>query len=189
MKKIKFIIFFVVYLISLLTYSNLMAFEESAYTVINKTDTYEIRQYTDRLAVQAQLSNEDSSFRKLFNYISGANLSSKKIGMTTPVTQTGKENGLFMQFYLPSNFDKKTIPIPSNPDVEIVTMKGGYFAAITYSGRSSDKNFVNHSKILKEKLLEDKIKIKGPPIKATYNGPFTLPAFRRNEAMYNIEWN
>ena len=71
MKKIKFIIFFVVYLISLLTYSNLMAFEESAYTVINKTDTYEIRQYTDRLAVQAQLSNEDSSFRKLFNYISG----------------------------------------------------------------------------------------------------------------------
>ena len=188
MKKIKFIIFFVVYLISLLTYSKLMAFEESAYKVINKTDTYEIRQYTDRLAVQAQLSNEDSSFRKLFNYISGANLSSKKIDMTTPVTQTGKENGLFMQFYLPSKFKKQTVPIPSNSDIEIVTMPGGYYAVIQYSGRSTDKNFNKHIKILKQKLLDDNISFKGTGIKATYNGPFTLPMLRRNEAMFIINW-
>ena len=39
-----------------------------------------------------------------------------------------------------------------------------------------------------EKLLKDKIVIKGFPIKATYNGPFTLPLLRRNEAMFKIEW-
>ena len=166
-----------------------MAYEEASYDIVHKTNTYEVRHYPDRLVVQIVNKGDNNSFRKLFNYIAGGNKNSEKIEMTTPVTQAIEDDELFMQFYLPSNYDKKTIPIPSNPDVEIVTMKGGYFAAIKYSGRSSDKNFVKHSKILKEKLLEDKIKIKGPPIKATYNGPFTLPAFRRNEAMYNIEWN
>ena len=188
MKKKRLIIVFVVYLVSLLTYSSLMAYEESDYRVINKNDIYEIRFYSDRIAVQAQYNNEDSSFRKLFNYISGANLSAEKIDMTTPVTQTGKENELFMQFYLPSKFNKKNTPIPTNPEVEIVTMKGGYYAVIKYSGRSSDKNFFKHSKILEEKLFEDNIIINGTPVKASYNGPFTLPPFRRNEAMYNIEW-
>ena len=72
--------------------------------------------------------------------------------------------------------------------MKIATIKEGYFAVIKYSGRSSDKNFIKYSKILQEKLLKDKIVIKGFPIKATYNGPFTLPLVRRNEAMFNIKW-
>ena len=47
-----------------------------------------------------------------------------------------------MQFYLPSEFNKKTTPIPTNSDVEIILMKEGYFAVIRYSGRTSDKNFI-----------------------------------------------
>ena len=43
-------------------------------------------------------------------------------------------------------------------------------------------------KILKENLIEDKIEIIGPAIKATYNGPFTLPMLRRNEAMFHVDW-
>ena len=93
-----------------------------------------------------------------------------------------------MQFYLPSKFTKETIPTPSNPDLEIATIKEGYFAVIKYSGRSSDKNFVKYSQTLYQKLLEDKILIKGSAIKATYNSPFTLPPFRRNEAMFNVDW-
>ena len=108
--------------------------------------------------------------------------------MTIPVTQTIKDNESFMQFYLPSKFTKETTPIPSNPDIEIATIKEGYFAVIKYSGRSSDKNFEKHSEILKQKLLKDQISIKGFAIKATYNGPFTLPPFRRNEAMFNVSW-
>ena len=108
--------------------------------------------------------------------------------MTIPVTQTQKDNESFMQFYLPSKYTKETIPIPSNSDIEIATIKEGYFAVIKYSGRSSDKNFVKYSKILNQKLLEDQILIKGSAIKATYNSPFTLPPFRRNEAMFNVEW-
>ena len=161
---------------------------ESIYTVIKKTDVYEIRFYPERLVVESIYNSTGGTFRKLFNYISGANNTSEKIEMTTPVTQIKKNNKNFMQFILPERFNKKTIPIPTNSEVNIVIIKEGYFGVIKYSGRSSDKNFIKHSKILYEKLLEDKILIEGLPIKASYNSPFTPPPLRRNEAMFNIKW-
>ena len=165
-----------------------MATEEVKFDIVHKNEVYEIRKYSERLVAQAINDKDSGTFRKLFNYISGDNNSSKKIEMTTPVTQMKKNNVSFMQFYLPAEFNKKTTPIPTNSDVEITLMKEGYFAVIRYSGRSSDKNFVKYSKILYQKLLEDQILIKGSAIKATYNSPFTLPPFRRNEAMFNVDW-
>ena len=188
MKKTFLSISFIVYLVFLFPYSITMANEEAPYDIVHKTDIYEIRHYSDRLVVQVINRSDDNSFRKLFNYISGANNTSEEIKMTIPVTQTKKNNESFMQFYLPSKFTKETIPIPSNSDIEIATIKEGYFAVIKYSGRSSDKNFLKYSKILYQKLLEDQILTKGSAIKATYNGPFTLPILRRNEAMFNVDW-
>ena len=166
-----------------------MATEEVKFDIVHKNEIYEIRKYSERLVAQAINEKDNGTFRKLFNYISGDNNSSKKIEMTTPVTQMKKNNMSFMQFYLPSEFNKKTAPIPTNSDVEIKLMKEGYFAVIRYSGRSSDENFLKYSKILREQLLEDKILINGFAIKATYNPPWTLPLFRRNEVMFNVKWD
>tara|TARA_B100000795_G_scaffold253469_1_gene223668 strand:- start:148 stop:720 length:573 start_codon:yes stop_codon:yes gene_type:complete len=165
-----------------------IANEESEYDVVHKTSIYEIRFYTERLVVESVYNNDSGTFRKLFKYISGANNNSQKIEMTIPVTQIKKNNTNFMQFILPAKFNKETIPIPSNSDVEISIIEEGYFAIIKYSGRSSDKNFIKYSKILRQTLLKDKIVIKELPIKAIYNGPFTLPLLRRNEVMFNIKW-
>jgi len=163
--------------------------EEVKFDIVHKTEIYEIRKYHERLVAQAINDKDNGTFRKLFNYIAGSNNSSKKIEMTTPVTQIKKNNMSFMQFYLPSKFNKKTIPIPTNSDFEIILMKEGYFAVIRYSGRSSDKNFIKYNKILREALLEGKILINGFVIKATYNPPWTLPPFRRNEVMLKIKWD
>ena len=169
-------------------YSTTMANEEASYDVLHKTDIYEVRYYSDRLVAQVTNKGDNNSFRKLFNYISGENKNSEKIAMTIPVTQTKKDGELFMQFYLPSKFNKETTPIPTNPDLEITTIPEGYFAVIKFSGRSSDKNFEKHNKILKQKLLDDKIPTNGFAVRATYNSPFTLPPLRRNEAMFSIDW-
>ena len=181
-------IIFIVYIFFLLPYSTTMANEEASYDVVHKTDIYEVRYYSDRLVAQVTNKGDNNSFRKLFNYISGENKNSEKIAMTIPVTQTKKDGELFMQFYLPSKFNKETTPIPTNPDLEIATIPEGYFAVIKFSGRSSDKNFEKHNKILKQKLLDDKIPINGFAVRATYNSPFTLPPLRRNEAMFSIDW-
>ena len=188
MKKLKLIIQLFCFF-SILTYSNVMANEEANYEIIDKNDIYEIRKYSDRLAVETLTSGIDSNFRKLFNYISGRNDTEEKIKMTTPVTQVEKNGNMSMQFYLPSKFNSENVPNPSRDDVKIINIEGGYYAVLRYSGRASDGNFLKHKKILEDELQKNKVSIISPPIRATYDSPFTLPMNRRNEAMFKVEMN
>ena len=71
-------------------------------------------------------------------------IENKEIKMTVPVTQENKNGNMTMQFYLPSKFNKDNVPKPSNPEIKILNIEGGYYAVIKYSGRSSDKNFLKN---------------------------------------------
>ena len=186
----------------IIIYTNIsMALEEPKYQILKSNSNYEIREYNDRLAVEVTYSNEDSGFRYLFNYISGENTTSEKVSMTvpvtqsvkidmtTPVTQSKKDGKLVMQFYLPSKFTLNNAPKPTNSRVSLVVLEGGIYAVIRYSGRVTDKNFQKHYKKLKEYLIKDNINFVEPAIRATFNGPFTLPILRRNEVMMKINYN
>ena len=109
--------------------------------------------------------------------------------MTTPVTQVEKNGNMSMQFYLPSKFNLENAPYPSREDVRVVNIEGGYYAVLRYSGRASDGNFLKHKEILEKELQKNNISIISPPIRATYDSPFTLPMNRRNEAMFKVELN
>ena len=171
-----------------LFYSNAMANEEAKYEVIQKNEIYEVRKYSDRLAVETFDSNQNSGFRKLFNYISGNNKINKKISMTTPVTRIKKNGNMTMQFYLPSKYNQDSAPEPLSNEVKIVNIEGGYYAVLRYSGRATDKNFIRHKEILEEELKKNNISVISPSIRATYDSPFTLPMNRRNEAMFKINY-
>ena len=186
---IKKILIFLLCALLILNYSKVMANEEVKYEVVNKNEIYEIRKYSDRLVVETSRAGIDSNFRKLFNYISGKNDAKEKIAMTTPVTQVEKNGNITMQFYLPLKFNSDNVPNPSREDVRIVNIEGGYYAVLRYSGRASDGNFIKHKEILEKELNKNKISIISPPIRATYDSPFTLPMNRRNEAMYKVEFN
>ena len=180
MKKILLI------LISVITLnSQSMAYEEANYKVVKENKNYEIRKYSDRLVIETN-SIQGNGFRKLFNYISGNNEQKEEIKMTVPVTQEIKNGNMTMQFYLPSKFNKDNAPKPSNAEIEILTIEGGYYAVIKYSGRSSDKNFLKNKDILEKQLKQDNVVILSPPIRASYNSPFTLPILKRNEVMYRV---
>ena len=153
-----------VILISILTLSSqTMAYEEANYEVVKEIQEYEIRKYSDRLVIETN-SIEGNGFRKLFNYISGNNEESQEIKMTVPVTQEIKNGTMTMQFYLPLKFNKDNAPKPSNSDIKILTIEGGYYAVIKYSGRTSDKNFLKNKNILEKQLKQDNIAIISPPI-------------------------
>lgn len=178
-----------------------MAYEEPAYDVVSMADGYEVRKYSDRVA--AQVSGQMRSykaFQTLFKYISGANQSaekvsmtipvaqSEKIEMTIPVTQGAQSDMGYMQFFLPSSYTLETAPKPTDPSVEIVTVEGGYYAIYSYSGRANDRNFAKAEVQLLDSLSRDGVELTSEVIRATYNGPLTLPFNRRNEAMVRIVW-
>ena len=196
---------FSVFLIALLAYLTAsvpaMSYEEPEYFIVRKTDVYEVRQYKSRTVAEVTYGEEDSGFRVLFDYISGANkgskevemtipvTQSKEIDMTVPVTQSMTDGKMSMRFFLPMQHSKQNAPEPNDERVRIIDLPAEYFAVISYSGFASDGNFEEHFTELKAALDKDGMVIKGPPIKATYNSPFTLPFLRRNEAMYPLEWN
>ena len=196
---------FSVFLIALLAYLTAsvpaMSYEEPEYSIVKKTDVYEVRQYKQRTVAEVTYGEEDSGFRVLFDYISGANkgskevemtipvTQSKEIDMTVPVTQSTTDGKMSMRFFLPMQYSKQNAPEPNDERVRIIDLPAEYFAVISYSGFASDGNFEEHYTELKAALDKDGMVIKGPPIKATYNSPFTLPFLRRNEAMYPLEWN
>ena len=194
-----------VFLVALLAYFTAsvpaMSYEEPEYSIVKKTDVYEVRQYKRRTVAEVTYGEEDSGFRVLFDYISGANkgskevemtipvTQSKEIDMTVPVTQSTTGDKMSMRFFLPMQYSKQNAPEPNDERVRIIDLPAEYFAVISYSGFASDGNFEEHYTEVKAALDKDGIVIKGPPIKATYNSPFTLPFLRRNEAMYPLEWN
>ena len=183
----------------MLTTNPAMSYEEPKYTVIKKTDIYEVRLYETRTVAQVIYGKEDSGFKALFNYISGENetssevkmtvpvTQSEKIDMTAPVTQSKSDGKMVMQFFLPKQYSLQNAPKPNDPRVSIIDLPETYFAVISYSGSTSDKNFNEHHKELKAALDKDKLTVIGIPLKATYNSPFTLPFLRRNEAMYLLD--
>ena len=181
MKKILLVLTFILTLSS-----QLMAYEETNYEVVKENKIYEIRKYPNRLVIETN-SVQGNGFRKLFNYISGNNKENEEIKMTVPVTQEIKNENMTMQFYLPSKFNKDNAPKPVDSEVKILTIEGGYYAVIEYSGRSSDKNFLKNKNILEKQLKQDNITIISLPIRASYNSPFTLPILKRNEVMYRVD--
>tara|TARA_B100000902_G_C27242701_1_gene880900 strand:- start:542 stop:1132 length:591 start_codon:yes stop_codon:yes gene_type:complete len=177
-----------------------IAYEETSYRIVATNKNYEIREYDDRLAVQTSQENgQNKAFRELFKYISGSNTSSTKIemtipvtqsikiDMTTPVTQKFQDGKIIMRFFLPRKFQPETAPQPLNEDLSIVVVKGGKYAVMKYSGRSTVKNFEKHSNLLLEALSVNNITTLDDPIKATFNGPLTPFFVRRNEVMIRIK--
>ena len=177
-----------------------IAYEETSYRILAANQIYEIREYDDRLAVQTSQENgQNKAFRELFKYISGSNLSSTKIemtipvtqsikiDMTTPVTQKFQDGKIIMRFFLPRKFQLETAPQPLSEDLSITVVKGGKYAVMKYSGRSTVKNFEKHSNLLLEALSVNKITTLDDPIKATFNGPLTPFFVRRNEVMIRIK--
>ena len=78
---------------------------------------------------------------ELFNYISGSNKDSEKIAMTIPVTQLDSGDGMVMQFYLPSRFDKTNTPLPDDDSLGISSIQAGYYGVIQFIRKVKREKF------------------------------------------------
>jgi hypothetical protein len=183
------------------------AIEKAKYTVLEKEDDFELRQYEAQIVAETYVegSLKDSGndgFRRLYAYISGDNkkkqsismtapvgqeVGSQKIPMTVPVSQEKKENQWRITFLMPSEYSLETLPEPLDERVKLKEEPGRLMAAVTYSGRWSEEGY-RENKALLEKFIEKRGLVKkGPAVWARYNPPFMPWFLRRNEVLIPIE--
>jgi len=202
-----------VFLTSILIASTVMATEEPKFSIIEKSEPFELRTYAPQLVAEVKVEGDldtasSQGFRLIAAFIFGQNQVSEKISMTAPVAiETAQSTKIAMtvpvgieaskdsakgvnqwvfSFVMPSEYTMATLPKPLNPLVSIRELPAQKRAAITFSG------FYNEAKVLeKTKALEEWIKSKqwqaiGNPQFARYNPPWSIPFMRRNEILITV---
>ena len=191
----------------------LMAIEEPKYSVIEKNDTFEIREYAPYIVAQTEVKGTfdemgGKAFKILFKYISGENQKKSKITMTAPVTQESvvKEGqkitmtapviqemeksdakSALISFVMPQTFTLDTLPLPLDKRIKLKEIAAKTVAVRTYSGSWSEEKYRQNEAILFKALKEAKIETNGKAIFARYNSPFALWFMRRNEIMIAVK--
>lgn len=167
----------------------------------------ENRRYPSRLAATVALVILDpdrgtrEAFGLLFDYISGDNTPGAKIEKTSPVAvsengvtfdmttqvETSSSSGMMtIRFFLPSSFTEKNAPRPANNRVSIETLPEQTVAALRYSGSRKSENAAAKIEELCKTLAKCAWRPTGESVSYYYDPPWTLPWFRRNEAIIPV---
>jgi hypothetical protein len=177
--------------------------ETLAYTVTAKlSDNIEIRDYDAAVKVTAIESSQNSAFRQLFKYISGANSVNTQIAMTTPVanesvkvamttpvemTMDAAGKGMQMSFFLPSMYNSNTAPKPTGNGVTLSPVPAKTVAVIRFSGLRSDDKVQQMTTKLRTAISDNGYVITSEPVLMGYDAPWTLWFKRRNEVMFEVQ--
>ncbi len=183
--------------------------EQAKYSVLKKTDGYEIRNYPAHIVAQTVVEGvgvNDDAFNKGFSiiagYIFGGNVkkeriamtapvvaqdSSEKIAMTVPVTAHAIGNSQVVSFVMPSGYTLATLPTPTDSRIQLVEVPEQKRAALTFSWYRTDARFDKMRTQLFADLARDHVEIIGTPILAGYNPPWTPPWMNRNEIMVEVK--
>jgi hypothetical protein len=178
------------------------AIEEPDFKILQQTEVFEVRQYAPYLVAQVLVPGPASEaggqgFSLLGGYIFGKNKGERKLEMTAPVTQTpaaplklemtapvtqaSSAGGFLVQFVMPKGYTLATLPEPLDAKVKLAEVPSKTVAVIRFSGSWSQSNYDEQLAKLSTALAAAGIKTQGEPVLSRYNGPFTLPMFRRNE--------
>lgn len=188
-------------------------YEEAAHAVLVDDDDFEVRQYEDALIARTVTSGDyddagNAAFRRLGGYIFGDNVSKESVAMTTPVFQEPvaaddaksetiamttpvfqeEADGQWVQtFVLPREYTLETLPVPTDPNVEITTLPGIKVAVVRYSGFRSPAKLADQTERLRAWMEAQGLTATGDARFAAYDPPWTLPFLRRNEVQIPIE--
>ena len=184
----------------------------TSYKVLSKAknNNIELRVYDKMVLASTPMNKQqgegrNSAFMKLFDYISGKNISSSKIKMTAPVLMDSEgkkgtkipmtapvfmgnksDSESLMSFVLPEGYTIQTAPKPKDPSVNIHQLENYKVASITFSGLLSQANINKHKAILEKWITKKGYSQVGDYKTAGYNPPFTIPSLRRNEVLIPV---
>ena len=186
------------------------AIEEPTYSVVQKTEQFEVRQYEPYLVAEVVVPGPVSEagsqgFSLLGGYIFGKNKGERKLEMTAPVTQTtidppapvklemtapvtqaATPSGFLVQFVMPKGYTLTTLPEPLDARVKLREVPANRVAVIRFSGSWSQSLYAEKLQTLRGALAAAGMATVGEPVSSRYNSPFSLPFLRRNEIWLNL---
>jgi hypothetical protein len=183
--------------------------EEPAYTVLEKKNGYEIREYAPYIIAETEVKGNYSQtlnqgFGIIADYIFGNNISktsismtapvlqneSEKIAMTVPVINTlGDELNRNVSFVLPSKYTLETLPKPNNDKVQLTEVPSRKVAALGFNWYASEARVAKKQALLEKLLARENLSSNGPVQIAQYNPPLSMPLTRRNEIIIPIVYS
>jgi hypothetical protein len=110
----------------------------------------------------------------------------QRIAMTAPVETARAGDGGRLRFFLPASIKPETAPKPANDRVKIVTVPEETIAVLRFSGLGMGREVAARQDALAAQLARSKWQQAGTPFAYYYDGPFTLPFLRRNEAAVTV---
>ena len=126
---------------------------------------------------------------KIFNILYKNNPQEKKIAMTAPViTQMKSSQSHIVHFVMPSKYSLESLPNPNLKNVEIEKEELGIIAAMRFGGWATEKRSNRYIETFLKQLQEKNIEIVGDIRVAQYNGPTTIPPFRKNEILIPVDY-
>ncbi len=167
------------------------SYKEPNYSLISKKGRIETRQYESYVIAKTSNSKGSSElnsnmFRVLAGYIFGGNSKQESIPMTTPVITKESSSSYDMIFFMLDASTESDLPIPNSSNVSIEQINMGKIISIRFGMWATDERVDKYKKRLGRHIEENNISVKSPLMIAQYNSPWTMPPFRRNELMYEI---
>ncbi|WP_254536542.1 SOUL family heme-binding protein [Halomarina litorea] len=162
----------------------------------------EVRQYPAVVLAETTAPSDGEAFRRLFDYITGANEGRAKISMTAPVRTGGQkiamtapvqtertDAGVRMGFYLPGDYAPESTPVPTDPSVSLTVEAPRTLAVLPFSWYATDGRTERRERRLLDTLADEGVEWRGDPFLLRYNDPYTPPFMMRNEVAVEVDPN
>ena len=162
-------------------------YESAPYKVVRSKGKFEVRDYPAVTVVETPMARSgngaDSSFNRLFRFITGGNEAKQKISMTTPVFMSGGATNATMAFVMPAKMKTGEVPKPLDGNVTVSELAGGRFSVLRFSGGRSAKKEVESLERLRAWMKTEGLKELSPTFYGYFDPPWTPAFLRRNEVM------
>lgn len=169
--------------------------ETVPYEVTGRDGEVEFRRYPPLVLATVHDDGDDSGFRHLFAYITGANRDRRGIPMTAPVI-TSREIPMTaavitapgsMSFVMPPGMEPGEVPLPTDDQVRIETVPAREIAALRFGGHAHRQDVDAVAARLLGALAQTGVRTRGEPFLMRYNAPMTPGFLRRNEVGVEVE--
>lgn len=167
--------------------------EEYPYSILRELSGFEIRQYEQAIFARTYIdaetyrSGSGNGFRTLASYIFGGNERNESIAMTAPVAMAWEE-GMVMEFMMPSQYTLETLPKPNRPNIELYQKPEVIMAGLTFGGWANDRKIAQKIEELSALLEQANIRHTGNFQYFGYSSPYQIINRRNDIVVEIIHW-